>query len=801
MFALPPPAPWPHALAVRPRQNPPDREAGVRSTLPGGPQHQQNSAERAHPQSLAARDAGPIQKPLFAKAPAEPPQFGRLVTVEGEVTRVTYENEETGFRVLRVAVEGRTDPEIWVGTVPSAMPGARVRATGKYVRDAKHGEQLKVETLLTIAPSTLDGLEKYLGSGMVPGIGPAFAKRIVEAFGEYTLEVLDKSPERLSEVPGLGQRRAGAVAKAWVAQRAVGDIMIFLQTHGASPSLAARIYKRFGPRAIDVVSRSPYRLALDVWGIGFKTADRIAQSVGIDPNAPERAQAGVLQTIHDLTSKGHVFVERTTLAEAAAAMLERDPLAAEEAIDALAISEHVVVEPLATGGTAVYATKLYGAEVRLANRLHKLIQDERPVSALIDGVAAAIAAFEQRASVTLAPAQRAAVEEAAKHKVLVITGGPGVGKTTIVRAVLALLDRARISTRLAAPTGRAAKRMSEATGRDATTLHRLLEWDPKQRSFLRRKGRPIEAGALIVDEASMLDVELAEALVQAVSDEARVIFVGDVDQLPSVGPGAVLRDIIASGEVTTVRLTQIFRQAEGSAIVRNAHRIHDGLPPEGAQSAGGEFYVIERTSAEAAADTILHMVTQRIPERFGLDPKEHIQVLTPMHRGEAGAIVLNQRLQEALNPTGPSVTRGARTLRLGDKVMQLRNDYEREVYNGDVGLISRLDPETREVMVRFDDREVAYEEGELDELTLAYATSIHKSQGSEYPAVIVPILTQHYVMLSRNLIYTAVTRGKKLVVLVADPRAVGLALAEMRKEERLTYLAERLREARGRELS
>jgi exodeoxyribonuclease V alpha subunit len=763
--------------------------------LPGG------GAERAHPQSPAARDAGPIQKPLFAKAPAEPLQFGRLVTVEGEVTRVTYENEETGFRVLRVAVEGRTDPEIWVGTVPSAMPGARVRATGKYVRDAKHGEQLKVETLLTIAPSTLDGLEKYLGSGMVPGIGPAFAKRIVEAFGEYTLEVLDKSPERLSEVPGLGQRRAGAVAKAWVAQRAVGDIMIFLQTHGASPSLAARIYKRFGPRAIDVVSRSPYRLALDVWGIGFKTADRIAQSVGIDPNAPERAQAGVLQTIHDLTSKGHVFVERTILAEAAAAMLERDPLAAEEAIDALAISEHVVVEPLATGGTAVYATKLYGAEVRLANRLHKLIQDERPVSALVDGVAAAIAAFEQRAGVTLAPAQRAAVEEAAQHKVLVITGGPGVGKTTIVRAVLALLDRARISTRLAAPTGRAAKRMSEATGRDATTLHRLLEWDPKQRSFLRRKGRPIEAGALIVDEASMLDVELAEALVQAVSDEARVIFVGDVDQLPSVGPGAVLRDIIASGEVTTVRLTQIFRQAEGSAIVRNAHRIHDGLPPEGAQGAGGEFYVIERTSAEAAADTILHMVTQRIPERFGLDPKEHIQVLTPMHRGEAGAIVLNQRLQEALNPTGPSVTRGARTLRLGDKVMQLRNDYEREVYNGDVGLISRLDPETREVMVRFDEREVAYEEGELDELTLAYATSIHKSQGSEYPAVIVPILTQHYVMLSRNLIYTAVTRGKKLVVLVADPRAVGLALAEMRKEERLTYLAERLRGARVKALS
>ncbi|HZF49366.1 MAG TPA: ATP-dependent RecD-like DNA helicase [Polyangiaceae bacterium] len=777
---------------MRPRQNPNDREAGARSPLP--PRAEASSS----PAAPASRGAGPVQRPLFAKAPPAPPPQGRLVTVEGEVARITYENEETGFRVLRVTVEGRAEPEIWVGTVPSAMPGARVRATGKYVRDPKHGDQLKVDTLLTIAPSTLDGLEKYLGSGMVPGIGPAFAKRIVEAFGEETLEVLDKSPERLSEVPGLGQRRAGAVAKAWVAQRAVGDIMIFLQQHGASPALASRIYKRFGPRAIDIVSRSPYRLALDVWGIGFKTADRIAQSVGVSPDAPERAQAGVLQTIHDLTSKGHVFVERTMLAEAAAAMLERDPSAAEQAIDALASSEHVVVEPLANGGTGVYAARLHAAETRLAGRLYALLRSNKPVSALADGVSAAIAAFEQKTGVTLAPAQRAAVEEAATHKVLVITGGPGVGKTTIVRAVLALLDRARITTRLAAPTGRAAKRMSEATGREATTLHRLLEWDPKQRSFLRRKGRPIEAGALIVDEASMLDVELADALVQAVSDEARVIFVGDVDQLPSVGPGAVLRDIIASGEVKAVRLTQIFRQAEGSAIVRNAHRIHEGLPPEGAQGAGGEFYVIERTSAEAAADTILHMVTQRIPERFGLDAKEQIQVLTPMHRGEAGAIALNQRLQEALNPTGPSVTRGARTLRLGDKVMQLRNDYEREVYNGDVGLITRLDPETREVLVRFDDRDVAYEEGDLDELTLAYATSIHKSQGSEYPAVVVPILTQHYVMLSRNLIYTAVTRGKRLVVLVADPRAVGLALAEMRKEERLTYLAERLREARRR---
>jgi exodeoxyribonuclease V alpha subunit len=741
------------------------------------------------------------QESLFkAKAPAPSPATSgdRPVTLEGEVARVTYENDETGFRVLRVNVDGKLAPEPWVGVFPAAPTGTRVRATGRYVRDPKHGAQLKVDTLLTVAPATLEGLEKYLGSGMVHGVGPVYAKRIVETFGMSTLEILDRSPERLGEVPGLGHRRAGAVAKAWGQQRAIGDIMIFLQTHGASPSLAARIYKRFGPRAIHIVSQSPYRLALDVWGIGFKTADRIAQSVGIGPDDPERAQAGVVHTLHEMTSRGHVFAERTGLTVTAAMMLERDEAAVNEAISALALADRVRVEELATGTVAVYPPHLHDAEVRLTARLRAFTsraEGEPAEDRLTRRAAAAIAAFEQRARVELAPAQRAAVEQAARHRLLVITGGPGVGKTTIVRAILELFNDARISTRLAAPTGRAAKRMSEATGRDAVTLHRLLEFDPKQRAFARRLGRPVEAGALIVDEASMLDLELADALLQAVSNEARLILVGDVDQLPSVGPGAVLRDIIASGEVPTARLTQIFRQAEGSLIIRNAHRIHEGAAPESASGRDGEFYVIKRVDADAAADTILETVTKRIPEAFGLDPKQDVQVLTPMHKGEAGAIALNERLQAALNPEGPSVTRGAKTLRLGDKVMQLRNDYDKEVYNGDVGFITNIDQESRELVVRFDEREVAYEESDLDELTLAYATSIHKSQGSEYPAVVVPILTQHYVMLSRNLIYTAVTRGKRLVVLVADPRAISLALAEMRKEDRMTYLAERLRSA------
>jgi exodeoxyribonuclease V alpha subunit len=408
-------------------------------------------------------------------------------------------------------------------------------------------------------------------------------------------------------------------------------------------------------------------------------------------------------------------------------------------------------------------------------------------------VAGAIEGFEKRVGVALAPAQRDAVEQAARHKVLVVTGGPGVGKTTIVRAMLALFDKARINVRLAAPTGRAAKRMSEATRREAVTLHRLLEFDPKQRVFARRHGRPIEAGALVVDEASMLDLPLADALLQATGDQARLVLVGDVDQLPSVGPGAVLRDVIGSGAVPTVRLTQIFRQAEGSLIVQNAHRIHDGETPESASGPEGEFYVVDRRTPESAADAIVESVVKRIPARFGLDAKTQVQVLTPMHKGDAGAIALNERLQAALNPTGPEVRRGHKLLRLGDKVMQLKNDYEREVYNGDVGYVAEIKPEERAVIVLFDDREVIYEEGDLDELTLAYATSIHKSQGSEYPAVVIPLLTQHYVMLSRNLLYTAVTRGKRLVVLVADPKALKVALSDTRREDRRTRLAERLK--------
>jgi exodeoxyribonuclease V alpha subunit len=723
------------------------------------------------------------------------PAVGTETVVEGVVERVTFESSETSFRVLKVAVPGRSDRLAVVGTFPPTPPGARVRVRGKIEVDKKHGEQLRAVSLIELAPDTLAGLEKYLASGLIKGVGPKMAARIVATFGMESLKVLDEQPERLVEVEGLGGKRRVALILGWKEQKAQRDVMVFLQAHGASPALASRIVRRYGQAAMNVVSRDPYRLALDVHGVGFKTADRIAAGLGVAPDSPARMQAGVLQVVHDVTEAGHVWTGEPEVLERSAQLLGldvddegvRERLA--HAVQSLLLAGRVVADGSAQE-RVLYAAPMHAAEVRLARRLRELAG--HPARTL-DGFAQAVEAFESRARVELAPEQRAAVEEAARRSVLVVTGGPGVGKTTIVRAILAVFARARLQVRLAAPTGRAAKRMSEATGAEATTLHRLLEFEPKGGRFKRNRQTPIEAGAVVVDEASMLDLPMADALADAVAPGTRLVLVGDVDQLPSVGPGAVLRDVIASREVACVTLQQIFRQAARSLIVTNAHRINAGDPPESApQGANADFFVVERRDPEKARDTIVELVTSRIPQRFGLDPVRDVQVLTPMNRGPAGSLALNEALQAALNPRGEALVRGTRTYRVGDKVMQLRNDYDKNVFNGDVGLVTSIDPEENALVARFDDRDVSFEPADLDDLVLAYACTVHKSQGSEYPAVVVPLLTTHFVMLSKNLLYTAVTRGKRLVVLVADPRALELALSRGRREERRTRLAQRL---------
>lgn len=730
--------------------------------------------------------------------------MGTETVVEGVVERVTFESAETSFRVLKVAVPGRSDRLAVVGTFPPTPPGARVRVRGQIEVDKKHGEQLRAVSLVELAPDTLAGLEKYLASGLIKGVGPKLAARIVATFGMDSLKVLDEQPERLAEVEGLGGKRRVALILGWKEQKAQRDVMVFLQAHGASPALASRIVKRYGQAAMSVVSRDPYRLALDVHGVGFKTADRIAAGLGVAADSPARMQAGVLQVVHDVTEAGHVCTGEPDVLERGAQLLALDVddesvrARLANAVQSLLLAGRVVAEGAspARDGTAsdrvLYAAPMHAAEVRLARRLREL--SDHPAR-MLDGFADAVASFESRARVELAPEQRAAVEEAAKQSVLVVTGGPGVGKTTIVRAILAVFARASIPVRLAAPTGRAAKRMSEATGAEATTLHRLLEFEPKTARFKRNRHVPIEAGAVVVDEASMLDLPMADALVDAVSPGTRLVLVGDVDQLPSVGPGAVLRDVIASRAVACVTLRQIFRQAARSLIVTNAHRINDGDPPVTApQGSNADFFIVERRDPEKARETIIELVTSRIPQRFGLDPVRDVQVLTPMNRGPAGSVALNEALQAAINPRGEGLVRGTRTYRVGDKVMQLRNDYDKNVFNGDVGLVTSIDPEENTLVARFDEREVSFDPSDLDDLVLAYACTVHKSQGSEYPAVVVPLLTTHFVMLSKNLLYTAVTRGKRLVVLVADPRALELALSRRRREERRTRLAERIAE-------
>jgi exodeoxyribonuclease V alpha subunit len=720
--------------------------------------------------------------------------------LEGTVERVVFSGGASAFTVVRLNVTGQAELVTVVGSLLGVPAGARLRVRGRFETDPRFGRQFRASAYTEIAPETVEGIRRYLGSGLIKGIGPEFASRIVARFGIKTLEILDAHPERIGEVAGIGRVRAEAVKSAWVAQRQIRDVMVFLQGYGVSPAFAVRIYKRYGAAAVALVRENPYRLAFDVWGIGFLSADRLAVALGIKRDSDSRVEAGVRHVLDEAGGSGHVFLPRGRLRVDAATRLEVDEALVEAGVDRLATSGEVVIEG-SGDEAAVYEHSLQRAERAVALGIERLLR-VRPDAPGVD-VPRALAWYEQEARIALAPQQAEAVRRAIVDPVVVITGGPGVGKTTIVRGIVAILAAKGMRIALAAPTGRAAKRLSEATGQPAATLHRLLEWRPAEGMFGRNGQRPLDADLLVVDEASMLDVRLAADLVSALSDGTRLVLVGDVDQLPSVGPGTVLRDVIASERVPTVRLTEIFRQAARSLIVTNAHRIHDGVlpelgtpPPEGPAADTRDFFFLEEDDPARAATLVRDLVAVRLPRRYELRPQD-IQVLAPMHRGELGAGNLNQLLQEALTPGAEEVRSGNRGFRTGDRVMQLRNDYDKEVYNGDIGLVLRASAADAELVVRFDEREVHYGTDELDELALAYAATVHKSQGSEYTAVVVPVHTQHYVMLQRNLLYTAVTRGKRLVVLVGSRKALGIAVRNGDIAGRCSRLAHRLREGQG----
>jgi len=719
----------------------------------------------------------------------------------GQIEHITFTNQENGFTIAKVRVPGRRDLVTVVGNLLAPTPGEMLDMQGEWAHHPKFGEQFKVEQFTTQVPATVYGITKYLGSGLIKGLGPVMAGRIVERFGKNTLDVIEQGIGRLAEVPGVGAKRIAMIAKAWEAQRDIRDVMMFLQGHGVGPGYAAKIFKQYGNRAVAVVRENPYRLATDVTGIGFATADRIAEHIGIPRHSPLRVEAGVLFVLQQLAEEGHVYYPRDALIERCREVLAVEEGSVAQALNLLAAARRVVVEArrdaageLPAGGDAVFLSTLHRCEAGVAHRLRALQEVPRRLGSA--DAAPAVAWVQDRLGMAFSANQVGALRGAMAHKLMVITGGPGTGKTTIVNAILKIFSRRAARVLLAAPTGRAAKRLSEATGHEAKTIHRLLEYNAQKGGFQRDEERPLDCDLIVVDESSMIDVVLMHQLLKAVPLTAAGILVGDVNQLPSVGPGNILGDIIDSGRVPVVRLTEIFRQARQSQIIVNAHRINQGILPTSGPAGDNvpdpDFFFIEQEDPERVLETIVELVRNRIPRRFGLDPLDDIQVLTPMHKGVVGATNLNRRLQETLNPGEGGVARGDRVFRVNDKVMQIRNNYDKDVFNGDIGRITAISTEEKVLTVLIDGREVVYDFSELDEIVHAYAVSVHKSQGSEYPAVIFPVLTQHYILLQRNLIYTAVTRARRLAVIVGTRKALAIGVKNMRTDRRYTLLRERL---------
>ena len=705
------------------------------------------------------------------------------------VERITYQNEKNGYSVIRCRAKDCQELITVVGVMPEIHVGSVLSLTGKWKVDPKFGRQFAAETIEETLPATVYGIEKYLGSGLIKGIGPKFAKRIVNTFGEDTLRIIEEHPDELLKIGGIGPLRVERIKKSWAEQKEIKNIMLFLQGHDVSTSHATKIFRTYGENSIAVVQENPYRLADDIWGIGFHTADAIAQKLGFDQTKPVRLRSGLLYTINKLSEEGHCYATRELLLIAGAELLGVKEELLSTTLDEMILAEDVKTEEIPEAGEdAIYLPPFFFSEIGTARRLREIFSSPKPLTVNSEGLENRI---RQKTGIVYDEIQMKAIRTALESKILILTGGPGTGKTSTTRGIITAFRETGAKILLAAPTGRAAKRLSETTGMEAKTVHRLLEVKPPE-GYQRNETNPLEGDVLIVDECSMIDLLLMHNLLKAVPDSMTLILVGDVDQLPSVGAGNVLRDLIDSGCFPVVRLTKIFRQAQSSRIITNAHRINKGQMPDLSNGRESDFFFVEQEDAEAAAGEIVDLIKTRLPAHFRVSARD-IQVLSPMQRGAVGAANLNQMIQEAVNPGETGFRRGGVSFRARDKVMQIRNNYEKEVFNGDIGIVESTDPEERELIVNFEGRSVTYDISELDELVLAYAVTIHKSQGSEYPIVVMPILMSHYVMLQRNLVYTGVTRAKKVLVLVGTKKALALAVRNSTVRKRNTLLALRIR--------